>query len=115
KGGGLSVSPMSDVIKRQGSFQVFRHKGDAQNALAYNDVYDIHEDSHGNIWLATGRGLNKMALDSTVTVFDIMAGRVVFEHISEKDGLPGGLVYTIREDHNGHLWLGTNKGLCRYI
>ncbi|MCA1745333.1 MAG: response regulator [Bacteroidales bacterium] len=82
---------------------------------AYNDVYDIHEDGHGNIWLATGRGLNKMALDSTVTVFDIMAGRVVFEHISEKDGLPGGLVYTIREDHDEHLWLGTNKGLCRYI
>jgi signal transduction histidine kinase/ligand-binding sensor domain-containing protein/DNA-binding NarL/FixJ family response regulator len=115
KGGGLSVSPMNNVIKRQGSFQVFRHMGDGQNSLAYNDVYDVQEDQHGNIWLATGRGLNKMVLDSTVTVEDIMAGRVVFEHLSEDDGLPGGLVYTIREDHNGHLWLGTNKGLCRYI
>lgn len=115
KGGGLSVAPIKEVMQRQGTFQVFRHQGDAPNSLAYNDVYDIQEDRHGHIWVATGRGLNKIILDKDISVSDIMAGEVSFEHISEKDGLPGGLVYTIREDHNGHLWLGTNKGLCRYM
>src|SRR5690554_888790 len=117
KGGGLSVAPTEDIIQRKGSFKVFRHNPDApkdSEGLAYNDVYDIREDAEGNIWLATGRGLNKVELSKDIAVKDVLSGEIRFQHISEKDGLPGGLVYTIRFDESGHLWLGTNKGLCRY-
>lgn len=117
KGGGLSVAPTEDIIQRKGSFKVFRHNPDApkdSEGLAYNDVYDIREDAEGNIWLATGRGLNKVELSKDIAVKDVLSGEIRFQHISEKDGLPGGLVYTIRFDESGYLWLGTNKGLCRY-
>ena len=114
KGGGLSVAPIEDVMRRRGSFTVFRHKSGETNTLAYNDVYDIREDSYGNLWVATGRGLNKIELGRSTPVSEILKGQVSFSHLSEQDGLPGGLVYSIREDETGHLWLGTNKGLCRY-
>lgn len=114
KGGGLSVAPIEEVISRRGNFKVFRHNKDVDNSLAYNDVFAIEEDHKGNIWLATGVGLN-MLNAGELSVKQIMAGEVKFTHIGEEDGLPGGLVYSIREDTNNHLWLGTNKGLCRYV
>lgn len=39
---------------------------------------------------------------------------VTFEHISEKDGLPGGMVYSIAKDRRGFIWFGTRRCPTRY-
>lgn len=36
------------------------------------------------------------------------------ERYTQKDGLPGNEVNSILQDDYGFLWIGTNKGLCRY-
>lgn len=115
KGGGLNVALIDDVIARRGRFTVFRHQPHNARSLSYNDVYDIREDLDGNIWIATGRGLNKLVIPEGKTRRQALAdGSAIFEVNSEREGLPGGLVYTIRTDAKGHLWLGTNNGLGRF-
>ncbi len=37
-----------------------------------------------------------------------------FERLSTEDGLPSNTIYDIIQDHQGFLWYGTDKGLCRY-
>ncbi len=37
-----------------------------------------------------------------------------FENYGVNEGLPGQLIYTINQDNNGFIWLGTNKGLCYF-
>jgi ligand-binding sensor domain-containing protein len=37
-----------------------------------------------------------------------------FERLSTADGLPSNKIYDIIQDRHGLLWLGTDKGLCRY-
>ncbi len=37
-----------------------------------------------------------------------------FRNYNVKEGLPGKFVYTINQDQNGFIWLGTNKGLTRF-
>jgi signal transduction histidine kinase/ligand-binding sensor domain-containing protein len=38
----------------------------------------------------------------------------MFENITTKQGLPSDYVYACGEDADGYLWVGTNKGLCRF-
>jgi len=37
-----------------------------------------------------------------------------FGHLSLTEGLNSGTIYTLLEDHNGILWIGTESGLCCY-
>ncbi|ASB47666.1 hybrid sensor histidine kinase/response regulator transcription factor [Alkalitalea saponilacus] len=115
KGGGVNVAHIDDVINQTADFTVYRHIPEIPGSLSYNDIYSVFEDEAGNIWLASGRGLNRLVVneadDFRKTVLD---GDAQFSVISERNGLPGGLVYTILEDGNNHLWLGTNNGLSRY-
>ena len=39
---------------------------------------------------------------------------LVFNNVTEEDGLPNAYVNAIAEDKNGFIWVGTNDGLCRY-
>ena len=66
-------------------------------------VCDIHEDRHGNLWVATSNGLNRYDPQSNT-----------FEFFNEKDGLPAPEVYTLAEDRNGGLWVNTQRHLSRY-
>jgi len=116
KGGGLDVALLQDIVDRKGQFVSFMHKADENTSISYNDVYDIIEARDGTIWVATGRGINKVRIPDNLSLNEaIQKGLIKFEHISEKDGLPSDMVLSIREDNSGNLWLGTNKGLCRLV
>ena len=115
KGGGVNVAKMADIIERKGTFKVFKHQPNNPHSLSYNDVFDIHEDHNGVIWLATGGGLNRLVITGENGLASALeSDQIEFEKVDEKQGLPGGLVHTIIEDGHGDLWLGTNKGLSRY-
>lgn len=67
-------------------------------------VRSIHEDVHRNFWVATeGGGL---------LLFDRKDGTYV--RLTTKDGLPSNTILRILEDKNGHLWLSTYNGLCKF-
>ncbi len=72
------------------------------NSLASEGVWQIAADPSGDLWLATGSGL--LRFDRTSETF---------ERFSDRDGLPGTIVYGIAAADNGRLWLGTNQGLSR--
>jgi signal transduction histidine kinase/ligand-binding sensor domain-containing protein/DNA-binding response OmpR family regulator len=115
KGGGLNVALLKDVVERKGTFVSFTHKAEESGSISYNDVIDVVETSNGDIWLATGRGLNKVVIPKQKTIEKALADNdIKFERITEKDGLPSGLISSICEDRKGNLWLGTNNGLCKY-
>ncbi|MFW6389009.1 MAG: hybrid sensor histidine kinase/response regulator transcription factor [Marinilabiliaceae bacterium] len=115
KGGGVNVSPIQEVIARSGEFRDFRNEPGDASSLSYNDVYDIFEDQNGNIWLATGSGLNKvMAGEQENLINAVRSDELSFVSYSEDDGLAGDLVVLIEEDEEGNLWLGTNKGISKF-
>ncbi len=115
KGGGLNVALSDNVIKRSGKFHVYRHKPDVANSIAHNDIFKVVETKKGDIWLGTGRGLVKIVPSEGESLEESLSkGSLKFIEITEKDGLPGGIVNSINEDINGDLWLGTSRGICRY-
>jgi len=74
-----------------------------KNGLPYGKQYvPPREDTLGRLWLGSGGG---------VICYD---GRA-FSQISSKDGLPSEIVETLHLDNEGAFWIGTRKGLVRYM
>lgn len=79
------------------------------STLSNNDVMYAMEDSRHDVWLAImSGGICKVNNGSLVT--DDLA----FSYISKRNGLPSDMVYSIREDTAGHLWLALENAICRY-
>lgn len=78
------------------------------NSLSNIYVNDLLEDSLGNIWVATGRGLNCINPQThEITVFN---------HIpDDTNSLSNSIIISLFMDHQGCLWAGTNNGLNRFI
>ncbi len=45
---------------------------------------------------------------------ELPAENIAFHHITIKDGLANNRVDCMLQDHEGYLWFGTKRGLCRY-
>ncbi|RMF68459.1 MAG: GGDEF domain-containing protein [Calditrichaeota bacterium] len=105
-GGGLTV-----LDRLRNDFRYFVHQASVPWSLSSNDVRSVLQDRQGNIWVGTyGGGLNLLKKEN------IEEGRFVsFRH---QPGNPHSLsddhVWCIHEDDAGTLWLGTNRGLCRF-
>lgn len=59
------------------------------------------EDSKGNIWLGTSKGL-------------FMFDGKNWETYGERDGLPHERIEVLMEDRNSNIWIGTIEGLTKY-
>ncbi len=111
-GGGL------DRIDRSGGREEFTHfKNDPSDptSLSDNRVSSVFVDSRHTLWIGTfGSGLNKMTLDAQGKPTD---GKFIRFKNDPKNPLSIGsdVVYSIVEDKNGYLWIGTNAGLNKMM
>ncbi len=78
-----------------------------QSHISSNTVREIAEDNHGNIWMGTFLGLNK--LDPTTGNF------TVYTHSNNPQSLSHQSVFPLVKDHNGTLWMGTYYGGVNYF
>ncbi len=63
------------------------------------------QDREGFYWIATADGLN---------MFDGTHFRIFRTHPYDTTTIPNNHCNVLLEDHEGHIWVGTNKGLARY-
>lgn len=73
----------------------------SQNGLSHNEIFAIHEDQAGILWIGTyGGGLNRFDPETES-----------FTHYSEQERLSNDVIYGILEDDQEQLWLSTNRGI----
>lgn len=74
----------------------------AKDGLIGAEIFVIHEDKAGQLWIGTDAGLVKF-VDGVFTAF------------TEKDGIAANIVRTVSEDNEGALWIGMyDSGLYRF-
>ncbi|MGB0402804.1 MAG: sensor histidine kinase [Salibacteraceae bacterium] len=84
----------------KGFSQNFHFKNfQVENGLPSSQIYDIKQDSKGNIWLASDLGLTQY-------------NSYTFTSYSEKDGLSDNAIVKLFVDHNNWVWcLGANRSI----
>lgn len=115
------------------------------NGLAGNEISSLFYDSRGILWIgARGKGLTRyddnrqqftvlrslenltprcMAEDAEHRLWIGMEGQGVYVleadsivlHLSEKEGLLSNLVNLLGVDNSGNIYIGTNKGLNKFL
>jgi len=92
---------LSKLNPKTGQIQRFNYLKNSGFTISSDEVYTIHEDEKGFIWVGTsGGGLNK---------YDPRTEKFISYQI--KDGLVGNDVYAIQEDKKGILWVSTENGI----
>ena len=73
-------------------------------------IYSVVTDHKNQIWLGTGRGINKIIVDTNTDAVQ-MSSLSIAGDISSSECNQGAAVY----DENGDLWFGTVSGLFKYV
>ena len=85
-------------------FQQWAHDDATPNSLADNEVWGITQTTDGELWVATGEGLDRMRKD----------GRG-FDHlpldVDGKHAASFGTTRALLAEPDGRLWIGTESGL----
>lgn len=86
----------------QSPLQLSFHHLTREEGLSNNNIFVMHRDSRGFLWIGTDNGLNR---------FDGVKCKV---YKPTNSGLKGVSIKSIIEDQKGNLWLGTDDGLSFY-
>ena len=85
-----------------------KHNPNIKTSISNNIVRDILQDSNGNIWFATGKGLSRLKPDQITLKnpkFDI------YKNNPEDDStISHNYILTVFESKSGDIWIGTFGG-----
>ncbi len=101
---GTEQSGLNRFNRATQQFTRYKYNPQDPNSISHDYIMCIYEEGRGVLWIGTeGGGINR---------FDVLRNR--FFPFTVKDGLPSNVVLGILEDHEGNLWLSTNRGLSRF-
>lgn len=98
-----STKGLAKIDIRTNMIESINFKRTAQDSSIESKVISIYESAPNQYWIGTeGDGLyHYNALGET-------------KRYGIEDGLPDEVIYGILPDSDAHLWMSTNKGLCRF-
>ncbi|EON78103.1 hypothetical protein ADIS_1300 [Lunatimonas lonarensis] len=106
---GLFILPFNEDDGDQGSFHNYTVDASDPYSLRSNEVYALHEDVFGNVWLGLKDGGLSMAYKNSRSINSISP------HSKRFSELPLETIRAIHQDKAGNLLLGFyNSGVYRY-
>ncbi|MBM6991695.1 MAG: helix-turn-helix domain-containing protein [Prevotella sp.] len=104
---GLMSFPSHFVQPSQIAFETYKKSN--VSSLANSDIYALHKDRDGQIWVcAFGGGLNR------IVGYDAINHRPQFRELAFNRNMRGKVISTLQEDGTGTLWMGNDHGVLSY-
>ncbi|TWI80321.1 signal transduction histidine kinase [Lacibacter cauensis] len=76
-----------------------------ESGLSNNSVRVVYQDKRGFIWMGTYDGLN---------YYDGKEFKVFRNKLNDSTSIPHNYIYSLHEDVNHNLWVGTGQGVVKY-
>ena len=103
---GLNLLPAEKWTAKDFTFEKYFAEEPIPNQISHNNIFGLHEDSQGYLWVCTFKGLNYLNLNAPLEAQQ-------FETIELADGLPHDFIHEIKEIQPGQYWLATYGKLAR--
>ncbi len=85
------------------------------NGFNAKRIWKIFLSSSNELWFASIEDGIVRQRNASITI-DSMPSKYVFEHYTDKEGLPGKNIMSLFEDNTGNMWIGTNgDGLSKFM
>jgi ligand-binding sensor domain-containing protein len=92
----------------------FVHFGTEQG-LNSNIVYCILQDKSGTVWVGTNKGLNRFDGKKFVSIPIVLSNNTApYLSVSKNVASTENAIWSMMQDRNGTIWLGTNDGVYCY-
>ncbi|MFC1563507.1 two-component regulator propeller domain-containing protein [candidate division KSB1 bacterium] len=99
-----------------GFFKHYVNDPNDPNSISSDFLSSVYEDPSGTLWVGTNNGLNISVMDVNETSGDDRIKFVSYSHNPDDySSITEGRVYSICEDDEGVLWIGTYGGLNRVL
>lgn len=100
---GLNKMTFTDSNRERANFRRWKNNPNDSASLPNNNVISLLYDGK-YLWIGTfGGGLSKMNVKTEK-----------FKTYTTKEGLPNNIIFAIRKDKNGNLWLSTDFGISMF-
>lgn len=112
--GGLNLLLPSEAGLSGATFKHFKHNSLNQESISGNNVWSLFEDSKQRIWVGTfNNGLNLMIPDAEYKNEASFSPQFIHykNNPNRENSIPNNAIYTINEDKNALLWVGTGHGI----
>ncbi len=97
-GGGINI-----INPKTGEFRDYTDSDNSQIKIPSNYCTIIHRDKFGVYWIGSTEGL-----------FKLDEAHYKTQHFKSRSVIDNELIFSIEEDNNANLWIGTNYGLNRF-
>ena len=88
------------VLTKDNTFAYFT----AKNGLLSNTIYALASDENGSVWIGTDKGLNRISIFGTKTLYPEIA------KYTREEGLSNNSVRSVAIDNMGNVFVGTAGG-----
>jgi ligand-binding sensor domain-containing protein/signal transduction histidine kinase len=103
-----TLNGLNKLDKNTNTFVRFPQLSAGQENAGIFPVFSIYEDQWQTIWLGTAEGLKRMVFDKKKNAYQIYTYK---PDSTDAHSISSNRVFTIFEDKEGKVWLGTSRGL----
>ncbi|NQZ12761.1 MAG: GGDEF domain-containing protein, partial [Algicola sp.] len=106
-GGGLNLLKQHQLSSDKPRFIRYMHQPNNPNSISHQRIYALAEDSSGNVWAGTYKGLDKITQNPQNNQIDVTR----FGHKPQsQNSLSHPFVWSLYIDKNQTIWIGTSGG-----
>lgn len=95
----------------QNGISLFNRETESFSSINANFAYSIYEDMTGTMWIGSREGLLSFTVDNASDLNDSSIETIRY---NQKDGLSSNMIYGVRGDNNGIIWLSTEYGISKF-
>ncbi|HEX9652603.1 MAG TPA: two-component regulator propeller domain-containing protein, partial [bacterium] len=109
---GIAGGGLDRLDQKTGTITHLRHQRLNFNSISHDDVRALAVDRAGVLWIGTyGRGISRLNLRTLSQ--ELQVSQLLHEP-TDANSLSDNFVWTILEDRDGKIWIGTNQGLNQF-
>jgi ligand-binding sensor domain-containing protein/sensor histidine kinase YesM len=112
--GGKGLYRLKNIDSSETCLQLYRHDPSDNNSLCHDNVMILYEGSDSVLWIGTYNGLNKVKIDSDNLHNEVLKFTHYQFDINDPQTISNNKIYSIFEDKDGYLWIGTSFGLNKF-